>query len=192
MTHGKILGDFYPDTTAIDKVKDKKYYEYPGETYIVDQISSTTYYVPENDGIIALCDNNYPKETITNRLLLSNSNLPDGEMQLTFQKYRYEKDSIRIGLKQFVSFCRQEGYTIYIGIEQLDSSTTIVDLFIFNKLKKWLHLLSLSCPTKDIADAGLTLKGNAWLFIPTSNVRELMGKELPKDFMNRLLRKTKK
>lgn len=188
---GDFLGKVSPDTTVFGKVEGKDYYVLPGDTYIIDEISSATYYSHEGDVFRPLCDKRFPAETIANRLLLPNRELPDGSMKLTFQKYRYETDSIQMQLKQFYHFCKSENYEAYIGIESKDSKKMKVDVFLYNAENKWLHIFSLDCPTQSVADDGLVVEGNAWLFIPTSNLRNLMGKELPKDFMEKLLNKTK-
>lgn len=187
-----LLGRVSPDTTVLGKVEGKDYYVLPGETYIIDEISSATYYTHVDEGFLPLCDKRFPAETIANRLLLPNCELPDGCIKLTFRKYRYKTDSVNIHFKQFYQFYTNEHYEAYIGIESKDSKEMKVDLFLYNARNKWMHVFVLDCTTQSVADDGLTVKGDAWLFIPTSNLRNLMGKELPKDFMQKLLNKTKK
>lgn len=192
MAGSDILARISPDTTVMSKIEGKDYYVLPGETYILDEISSATYYV--HDGLLftPLCDKRFPTETIANRLLLPNRELPDGKMNVKFQKYRYKTDSVSIQFKQFVAFCNSEDYKAYVGIERIDSMEMKVDVFLYNDTTQWLHIFTLTCPVEDVSAKGLAIEGCAWLFIPTSNLRELMGKELPDDFMETLLRKTKK
>lgn len=184
-----ILAKVSPDTSVMSRAEGKKYYILPGDTYIIDAISSSTYYNKKGKHFIPLCDKKFPTETIANRLLLPNKELPDGTMKLDFQKYRYAKDSVTIHFKQLLSFCKKENYEPYVGIEQVDDKMMKVDLFLYNYSNKWLHIINLDCNTHHIADEGLAVNGKAWLFIPTSNLRELMGKELPKDFMKKLMGK---
>ena len=187
-----VLSRIKNDSTVMSRVEGENYYVHPGETYIVDGISTATYYERKGKSFIPLCDAKYPKETIVNRLLLPNRELPDGSIKLTFQKYRYQKDSVNIQFKQLMTFCRNKGYEMFVGIEGRGKKEMKVDLFLFNNENKWLHVLNLSLPIKKVADKGLVVEGVAWLFIPTSNVRQLMGKELPKDFMDKLKKKIKK
>lgn len=187
-----VLSRIKNDSTVMSRVEGENYYVHPGETYIVDGISTATYYERKGKSFIPLCDAKYPKETIANRLLLPNRELPNGSIKLTFQKYRYQKDSVNIQFKQLMTFCRNKGYEMFVGIEGMGKKEMKVDLFLFNNENKWLHVINLSCPIKNVADKGLVVEGTAWLFIPTSNIRQLMGKELPKDFMDKLMKKTKK
>lgn len=187
-----VLSHITNDSTVMSRVEGKSYYVHPGETYIIDGISTATYYERKGKKFVPLCDVKYPKETIANRLLLQNRELPDGNINLTFQKYRYQSDSVNIQFKQLMTFCRNKGYEMFVGIENMSKKEMIVDLFLFNYENKWLHVINLSCPIKNVADKGLVAEGTAWLFIPTSNIRQLMGKELPKDFMDKLMKKTKK
>lgn len=187
-----VLSRITNDSTVMSRVEGKNFYVHPGETYIVNGISTATYYERKGKSFVPLCDAKYPKEMIANRLLLPNRELPDGNVKLTFQKYRYQKDSVNIQFKQLMAFCRNKGYEMFVGIEGMGKKEMKVDLFLFNYENKWLHVLNLSCPIKKIADKGLVVEGVAWLFIPTSNVRQLMGKELPKDFMDKLMKKIKK
>ena len=176
------------DTIVRSMEKGEKFYTQLGGYYILDEISSNTYYLKRDKAFQPLCDKHFPKETIANRLLLSNNDLPNGTMVLKFQKYRYETDSVDISLKQFVTFCKNEGYDAYVGIEHIDNKEINADVFLYNVEEKWLHLIYITCPIEDVSKEGLVINGNAWLFIPTSNLRELMGKELPEDFMDRLLK----
>lgn len=192
MAGGEVLTRISPDTTVMSMVESKKYYVLPGDTYILDNISSATYYNRKGKFFQPLCDNRFPAETIANRLLLPNRELPDGELRLKFQKYRYETDSVNIQFKQFVVFCKNEGYKAYVGIESMDDVKMKADVFLYKEEDQWLHIFNIECPLKNVSDDGLNVAGSAWLFIPTSNLRELMGKELPKDFMQKLLRKTKR
>jgi len=187
-----VLSRITNDSTVMSRVEGESYYVHPGETYIVDGISSATYYERKSKSFVPLCDVKYPKETIANRLLLPNRELPEGNMKLNFQKYRYQSDSVKIQFKQLMAFCRNKGYEMFVGIECMGKKDMKVDLFLFNYENKWLHVINLSCPIKNVADKGLVVEGTAWLFIPTSNIRQLMGKELPKDFMDKLMKKTKK
>lgn len=187
-----VLSRITNDSTIMSRVEGKKYYVHPGDTYIIDDISTATYYEYKDKSFVPLCDAKYPKETIANRLLLPNKELPDGNIKLTFQKYRYQSDSVTIQFKQLIAFCKNKGYEMFVGIENMDNKEIKADLFLFNYKNKWLHVINLSCPIKNIAAKGLTVEGMAWLFIPTSNIKQLMGKELPKDFMDKLMKKTKK
>lgn len=192
MASGEILASISPDTTVMSLMEGKKYHVLPGETYILDNISSATYYKRKGKSFIPLCDKRFPAETIANRLLLPNRELPDGELRLKFQKYRYETDCVNIQFKQFVVFCKNEGYKAYVGIESMDDANMKVDVFLYKEDDQWLHIFNIECPLDKVSDNGLCVTGSAWLFIPTSNLRELMGKELPKDFMQKLLRRTKR
>lgn len=176
------------DTLMTNKVEGENYYTQLGGKYIFDEITSNTYYIKRGKSFQPLCDKHFPKETIANRLLLSNNDMPKGIMSLKFQKYRYETDSVNIAFKQFVTFCKNEGYDAYVGIEHIDKKEINADVFIYNAENKWLHLIYITCPIEDVSNEGLVANGYAWLFIPTSNLRELMGKELPEDFMDRLLK----
>ena len=176
------------DTDSIVRKMEKtgKYYTQVGDIYIIDEISSNTYYLKKGGGFRPLCDKQFPKETIANRLLLSNIDLPSGTMALKFQKYRYETDSIDISFRQFVTFFKKEGFNAYVGIESMDKKDIYVDVYLYNVEEKWLHLINVTCPTNKVSSDGLVVNAKAWLFIPTSNLRDLMGKELPSDFMDRL------
>lgn len=191
MESSDVLSRVSPDTTVMSKAEGKNYYIHPGDTYIIDEISSATYYDYNGTSFLPLCNKHFPIETIANRLLLPSRELPDGKMQLKFQKYRYETDSVDIQFKQFIAFCKNENHKAYVGIEKFDKEEMKVDVFLYNDTSKWLHIFTLNCPIDRVADEGLSIAGDAWLFIPTSNLRELMGKELPDDFMQKLLNKTK-
>lgn len=95
-------------------------------------------------------------------------------------------------MKQFVTFCKRDGYQAYVGIESADEKSIHSDVFLYNSQKKVLHIFNISWPIQAVADKGLTVHADAWLFIPTNNIKQLMGPKLPKNFMQDLMRKVNK
>lgn len=191
MSGDNVLERVSLDSTILSMVESGDYYISPGDTYVIDEISSATYYSYNGMSFEPLCSKAFPRETIANRLLLSNRELPDGDVNLRIQKYKYETDSICLKFKQLVSFCKCENFNAYVGFEESDAENMRVDLYLYNYENKWLHVITLDCPVNEVADDGLSINGNAWLFIPTSNLKELMGKNLPDDFMKKLSEKYK-
>lgn len=177
-----VLSRIKNDSTVMSRVEGENYYVHPGETYIVDGISTATYYERKGKSFIPLCDAKYPKETIANRLLLPNRELPNGSIKLTFQKYRYQKDSVNIQFKQLMTFCRNKGYEMFVGIEGMGKKEMKVDLFLFNNENKWLHVLNLSWPIKKVADKGLVVEGGGMAIYSNIKCSATDGKGTAKGF----------
>ena len=61
----------------------------------------------------------------------------------------------------------------YFGYEETKDGKLQGGLFLYNKELGYDHVLSLSCDVKDIATDKLVFTSRAYLFIPTTNVKNL-------------------
>lgn len=72
-----------------------------------------------------------------------------------------------------MAFARSMGCEPYFGYESTKDGTLHGGLFLYNKELGYDHVLSVACPTKDIATSQPTFTARAYLYTPTVNVKDL-------------------
>lgn len=76
-------------------------------------------------------------------------------------------------VRQLVAFARSMGCVPYFGYEETKNGKLQGGLFLYNKEFGYDHVLSLSCDVKDIATSKFLFTSYAYLYTPTTNVKNL-------------------
>ena len=78
-----------------------------------------------------------------------------------------------VTVRQFMEFAKSQGCTAYFSFEEIKDGKFWGALFLYNKETGYDHILSLECDVKDIATNQLVFNSKAYLFTPTTNVKDL-------------------
>ena len=77
------------------------------------------------------------------------------------------------GKSQFLEFVKRQGCIPYFSFEEMRDGKLYGAMFIYNKETGYDHIFSLECDVKDIATNKLVLNSRAYLYTPTTNVKNL-------------------
>jgi hypothetical protein len=167
-----------------------------GQSYLRPFITRNTYYrmqsVTEREDTIAyeetlpvlVADRRFPQETMANLLLTSNS---DCQLELEMQRSDYRRETIRVSLKQWLSFCQKEGCTPYFAFEDVYGEQAAGMVIMHNAAKGYDHLLYLECPLSTLDSGHPLMAGKLYLYLPNNNISNLFAetpasRSLPKIF----------
>lgn len=141
--------------------------------YQIDAMRADHYYIKNAAGYKLLTDKNSPIETLAN---LMTTGLVKNKIRLiiTQRKYGNKQDTILTPVNQWVSFCKEEGCTPYLGIEDYDGNTIKATVIMENKLLGYIHLFFFQCPVKllDNEPEGDIL-ATLYSYIPVHNLNNL-------------------
>ena len=156
------------------KHKGKNLYILPGDHYIHSYINQDSYLsITDNDSSCFIVDSIYPVETISNMI-----NIGIGYpafLNITIPKHEYgEKTYIRTTLEKFIQFCMQEGCKIYWGYDSIKDSILNGTIFCYNENQGYEHLVQIKCNTTQLGDKKFEIEARAYLFIPTTNVQNIL------------------
>ena len=165
-----------------------------GKSFLVPEINSNTYYrfvtvsenaetairagkvediVFEEDLPDLLIDSLHPSETIANILLTPHHAGFHVNLSIELLYAGYHKETINVNLRQWMSYCQSVGCIPYYAYEGNGDAI----LVMHNGKEGYAHLLYLHCPAEQLEEKEQTYTGKVYMYIPTSNIQELFGRE---------------
>ena len=164
-------------------------YVLPGESFLMKGLTRSTYYrmsvvsqqvgdaTYEEERMSILVDRDYPAETMANLLVSADPQLPDASMRLDVQHSNYTKETMNVTLRQWTSYCEDQGCKAYFIFDQVEGSSVKGYLLMHNESMGYNHLLVLSCRKEDLTSEIPLFTGRALLFIPNVEASKLFGSE---------------
>ena len=168
--------DLDVDVARLNIVKDgtDTLYTLPGKHYGLETITNTTFFkLKDSVDYIPVVDAKFPVQTVANTLLLDCDAIPAAKISLTVIGSDKKKTTVVVPVRQLVAFARSMGCVPYFGYEETKNGKLQGGLFLYNKELGYDHVLSLSCDVKDIATSKFLFTSYAYLYTPTTNVKNL-------------------
>lgn len=149
-------------------------YTLPGKNYILPTVTNTTYYrLSGKNDYVPVIDPKYPVQTIANTMLLNCKSIPEAKMLITMIASDKKNETATVSVRQFLEFVKSQGCIPYFSFEEMRDGKLYGAMFIYNKEIGYDHIFSLECDVKDIATNKLVLNSRAYLYTPTTNVKNL-------------------
>lgn len=149
-------------------------YTQPGKSYILPTVTNTTYYrLSGKQEYLPVIDPKYPVQTIANTMLLNCKSIPEAKMLITMMASDKNNETVTVSVRQFMEFVKSQGCIPYFSFEEMKDGKLYGAMFIYNKETGYDHIFSLECDVKDIATNKLVLNSRAYLYTPTTNVKNL-------------------
>ena len=149
-------------------------YTLPGKNYILPTVTNTTYYrLSGKKDYVPVIDSKYPVQTIANTMLLNCKSIPEAKMSITMIASDKKNETATVSVRQFMEFVKSQGCIPYFSFEEMRDGKLYGAMFIYNKETGYDHIFSLECDVKDIATNKLVLNSRAYLYTPTTNVKNL-------------------
>ncbi len=164
------------DVARLTVVKDGSdtLYTLPGKHYNLESITNTTFFkLKDSVEYVPVIDSKYPVQTVANTLLLDCDRVPEAKISLTVIGSDKKNTTILVPVRQLIAFAKSQGCVPYFGYEETKDGKLQGGLFLYNKELGYDHVLSLSCDVNDIASEKLVFVSRAYLFTPTTNVKNL-------------------
>lgn len=174
----RVSKDCNIDVAKLKIVKDgvDTLYTSFGKHYLLESITNATYYKLEDSiDYVPLIDARFPVQTVANTLLLDCDRIPMAKIALMVIGSDKKKMTITVSVRQLIGYVKSLGCVPYFSYEEMKDGKLQGGLFLYNKDLGYDHVLSLSCDTKDIATDKLVFTSNAYLYTPTTNVKNLYG-----------------
>ena len=149
----------------------EKHQIYSSESYLSDAIRNDLY-LQRTAGKMQLV--NSPKKPVQSikNILLTGVFEQDIPLELKIDRYGYNSNNLTITLQQFISYCQQTNFQLYVGIKNHTQTMVSATLFAVNLNLGCNHVLSLEFPTKILTGELQPVKGVLYAFIPLHNVTE--------------------
>ena len=130
----------------------------------------------------------HPAETAAN-LMLSTNTRGRYDISITQISYGFQKKVFQVPLRQWISFCRNNGCQLYFGVEQVAANGTVDAVVLaVNEAENYNHVLTVSIPSETIARRQGVIEARLYPYVPTHNVLNMFAnyrKSNPKTFVSR-------
>lgn len=162
-----------PSTSQLHKAWQENYYTLEGGTYLIDELKSDLYFQNDNNGQLKpMFTSEYPAESLAN-LFTSLYIEGDFMLDIKLRKYGFKTEHIQVSLRQWITFCRQEGCKPYFGIIKLEEQTAQCELIMYNAAMGYNHVMKLYFPLNAISTRQGTIEARLTAYVTTSRVKNI-------------------
>lgn len=145
-----------------------------GKTYLAPEINNNIYLAMSDSHETAILNSAlHPVETFGNLCVAADIMDTDDMIDLTFIKYDYTQEHAKVKMRDFIGYMKSEGCTPYWGIENIGDDKIEGALFLYDKDRGYDHVLKAEVRTMDMGVGNATITATAYLFSPTTNVKDL-------------------
>ena len=162
-----------PLTSQLHKAWQENYYTLEGGTYLIDELKADLYFQNDNNGQLRpVFTSEYPAESLAN---LFTSLYIEGDFTIDIQlrKYGFKTERILVPLRQWITFCLQEGCKPYFGIIKLEEHTAQCELIMYNASMGYNHVMKLYFPLNAISTRQGTIEARLTPYVTTSRVKNI-------------------
>ena len=165
------------------------YYIKKGGWYNTESLNATTYYRLEKDStLIPVVNGHFVEESVADIMMCPKA-AESFMLDITMHRYGFKDTKFSVPLRQWISYCKQNGCDIYCGIESVSSEMVKATVIAVNDKINFNHLLTVTLPISIIDNGEGTVNGELDAFIPTHNIINLKAKyKKAKTIENRILR----
>lgn len=168
------IGGMAIDTARLEPYG-KDLYILPGSTYQNEDISSSVY-VRRGDTARPVWEADYPQESIANLFVFPSDIYAKVPVQVRVLRHEYGvQDTVTTTVGHLLAVARAEGCRPYFGVEKSDSDRLEAALFLYNQQQGYVHVLNIVCDPAAVIGGGATVMVRASLYVPTSNIHNLVA-----------------
>ena len=147
-----------------------------GDTYLKASITSNLYYRRRGQKYQLFSQAMYPAESLANITLTADATLPTAILNIDFVMYDGTIETVDVTVADWLATVKEDGCQCYYGFDKQDDKTASLVLYASNPSKGYDHVLMLKTDIDQLDRKTVVLKGNGYLFSPTSNVKNLFYK----------------
>ena len=114
-------------------------------------------------------------ESLSNLMVEPDMDVDNDSIRLQVKYYNYKRDTLKVSVRNFLSYCVKEGCTPYFGIDEAEGNSITGSLFLVNKASGYVHIMNVSCDTGNLFSGNALIDATMFMFTPTSNVRNLFA-----------------
>lgn len=175
-----ILSDYSIKTPAHDtfskEYTNKEVCMVKGDTYINNSIATNLFYRKRGQTYKLFSSSKYPAESLANILLRADKALPKATVTLKVVKYDGSIETIETTMADWLRCMQGYDCNCYYGFDKEVNGKATAVVYASNPKAGYDHVLMLECDIDQLDTPSVHLKGTAYLFSPTSNVRNLFYK----------------
>ncbi len=150
-------------------------YSLKGDSFLVDSLNSSTYYVRGHEGEFEPIHNPYlPAETMANLFLRSTSGGATTKLLVEQRMYGNDVRTFDVTLDNFRGYCKEHNLKVYIGFENITDQRIEATVTLFSSEYNYIHLLYVVTDISSLFNLKDSfIAARLYSYIPFDNVTEL-------------------
>ncbi len=153
----------------------KDYFIMKGSTYMNNKLNSDLYYHKQEGAYRLLASVSHPMESAANMMIGTDYN-ERYNLKVSQVLYGFKKKTYDLPLRNWIAFCRNNGCTLYYGIESMDEQTIKATVIAVNTAENYNHLLFVNIPLSAIDTGRGDIEAKLETYIPMHNVLNIFAK----------------
>ena len=153
----KLAGDYYVKT---------------GDTYYIEEINWNLYFEEKDRALRPVFGMDHPAESVFN-LFLSEDTPGNVSIRMTVRQYGLKREQMEIPVRSWISYMRNQGCALYVGVEALETNTVKAYVFAVNTVLKYNHVMNVEVSNSLLSEGKGKVEGDITLFVPTHNISSL-------------------
>ncbi len=163
------------DESLLTPTIQKDFYVMKGSSYLNNKLNSDLFYQRQGESFTLLSSISHPIESAANMMIGTNYSSPYN-LKITQVLYGFKKKTYDLPLRNWIAYCRNNGCTLYYGIESITQQIIKATVIAVNTAENYNHLLFVNIPLSAI-DAGKgDIEAKLETFIPMHNVLNIFAK----------------
>lgn len=140
--------------------------------YILPEMSTNLYFQKNK-----LMVSGSRQEQSTANMMLTTATEGNWQLAVTQISYGFQKKQFEVPLRQWISFCRNNGCQLYFGVDHVERDGSVCGIVVaVNEAENYNHVLTVQVPMNVIAHRKGNIEARLYPYIPTHNVRALFAK----------------
>lgn len=165
------------DASLLEQDVSHAYYVLRGGYFELPQLNADRYYVCEADQSFSLLlSSDYPAESMAN-LVTGPELVCDITLNILQVKYGYRIENFSVPLRQWVSFCLNEGCRPYYGVIEVRPDAVTSELVMRNEALGYAHVMRFTFSPSVIGNCRGEADARLNSYVPLSNVKALFYDE---------------
>jgi hypothetical protein len=148
------------------------YYVKTGDTYYIEEINGNLYFEEKERAFRPVFSMDHPAESVFN-LFLSEDTPGNVSIRMTVRQYGLKREQMEIPVRSWISYMRNQGCTLYVGVEALETNAVKAYVFAVNTVLKYNHVMNVEIPNSLLSEGKGKIEGDITLFVPTHNISSL-------------------
>ena len=114
----------------------------------------------------------HPAESVFN-LFLSEDTSGNVSIRMTVRQYGLKREQMEIPVRSWISYMRNQGCALYVGVEALETNAVKAYVFAVNTVLKYNHVMNVEVSNSLLSEGKGKVEGDITLFVPTHNISSL-------------------
>ncbi|MDR2804719.1 MAG: hypothetical protein LBB85_03625 [Dysgonamonadaceae bacterium] len=159
------------DASRLQRIEGTDLYKRKGETFLINQINSDTYYQRSDNRFQPVYHIGYPEESLAN-LFITKAIKSTLHLQITHRMYGGFTPEFTIPIKRLLCLIKED-FETYCVLHRSNTDGVKISVILHNRNYNYVHLLRITTDAEQLFRENGILKADLYTNIPQHNLKSL-------------------